>query len=208
MEKENNEKILALAEKFVTETLGSIDSQGKCFAISYPLSLHLENNNFKNSIARGYFKDIFHSHFWLILESDNEIIIDPTKKQFYKNAPLVYIGKKPDDYYHVNDTAFENWIEDVYNSWIIPFHYPDNFEHLDLITLLEINIKAAIIVNNELEKKEIDISNSLKHRIYFSGIFEILNNNYEKLTKFESIKGFANLKLKGRLMFGHPKYHV
>lgn len=197
---EHKEKTLKnLSEKFTTDTLGSIDPQGKCFAISYPLSLHLENKKFENSIVPGHFKDELHPHFWLTIESNKEIIVDPTKKQFCKNAPLVYIGNKPDDYYVRDDTVFENWIEAVYTTWLNPFLFPTFNTHLDINALLEINVKAGTIINNEFEVMKIDINKSLKSKMYFCGIFKILNTKHQnELTEFTKLKGFDNLLSKAR----------
>ena len=195
MEKEELEEVLRLAENFRNATLGSVKPNGKCFSLSYPLSLHLENNNLNNYITAGYFKNVSKSHFWLTLEKNTEIIVDITKDQFYKKAPKVFIGKKPDDYF-ITEIEFEKLIEEVYNAWIIPFKYSENFKDYDIDVLLEINLRAAIILNNELDEKKRDFNISLRSKIYFIGIFEILNIFQDRLEVFENIIGFNELKLK------------
>ncbi len=197
MTTEDYGKILLLAETFTLATLSCENSQGKCFIISCPLSLHLENNGFQNNIYAGHFKDNpLYAHFWLTLE--NEVIIDPTIRQFYDDAPQIYIGKKPDDYTSLENPKFEDWIKGVYTTWINPFRFPDYNTHLDLNLLLEINIKAATFIHNEFQDLGLDINRSLKSREYFRGIFEILNNSQTKLGRFSKLKGFDNLLLKAQ----------
>lgn len=194
MEKDEIKKILVLAERFTKETLGKKDPKDKCFSISYPLSIHLENNGFKNLITQGFFNDT--PHYWLTIENDRNLIIDPTIKQFHKEGPPVFIGYKSNKYCYIADeNTLTDWIDDVYKRWIEPFDKPDESSKIDVDIFLEINIKAAILIYNELEEMKIDINNSEKCKIYFNGIFEILKNCDIKLKKFEKVRGFKNLKL-------------
>lgn len=191
-------KILKLAENFTNDTLGSVDPQGKCFTISFPLSLHLENHGIENSIIPGYFKIASNSHYWLTLENNEEIIIDPTIKQFCENMPSVYFGKKTENYKVEKNEDFEKWIDSVYSIWLNPFKFPLEFPHLDIKILLEVNIKTAVKINNEYEQMKIDINKSLKSKAYFRGIFEILKIHQNELESFLKLKGFDNLVGKAR----------
>ena len=197
---ENNKEILCLVEAFTKDTLGDEKPKGNCFRLSYPLSLYLTNKGHVNSIRTGHYNyKVVNkhnpSHVWLTLDKDPEIIIDITGKQFDENMPLIYRGK-PDEYEEGNIT-----FKEFYDDWLRSFttngffdYIQDPIDKADLSALLKINLKAAIILNNE---KGIDITTSKK---YFSAIYKILCFNWDtiQLFKNELPKDFNVLELKAK----------
>lgn len=199
-----DKKLRELVVEFANSMLGTknIDAnttKQKCFAICYPLSLHLENNNYENSLVFGKYKDET-DHTWLVLEQAKKTIIDPTYNQFYPDKPFVHIGKKPKDYKIFCKDMFTR----AYDSWLCTFlnqngRGQDNFKTtgIDWNESLKITIRAAIILNNEIENLMMDVHKSkIKRRLYFHGIFEILNECQNDLTEFSKINGFDKLILK------------
>ena len=185
---------ISLLSKFFTKTiLQNNDSSRKCYTITYPLSLHLENNGFGNLITKGFFNQT--PHYWITLNEERNIIIDPTKNQFNKNEDIVYIGNKSDEYKFISDEETQpTLIEDVYEIWINPF--VNNISIKEQMAILEINIKAAIFVHNEMIEKKIDINKSQKHLTYFRGIKDIFNNFCDIVNNFKDIDGFECLEIK------------
>ncbi|MDP1801487.1 MAG: hypothetical protein Q8L81_09055 [Bacteroidota bacterium] len=202
-----------LASAFVKSTLGSYIPDGKCFTVSYPLSIHLENNGFKNSLSTGKFK--FGSpeqkdHFWIAFEDEDKTIIDPTIKQFFTEMPDLYIGKRPTEY-TIESTPYESWFKEVYKSWIGNFEFRAQLqllssqEYFDII--LDINVKAAIIINNDIELKNTNMHVSQKLDQYLYGIYCILiNYTDQELTKFRNLLGYD--KLVARLNNEYSKRHI
>lgn len=191
----NFTELLLLSKVFTKTILENNDPSRKCFTTAYPLSLHLENNGFSNLITKGFFNQT--PHYWLTVNQQRDIIIDPTRKQFYKEEDIVYIGKKSDEYIFFSDEETQpNLIEDVYEDWIKLFINPDDFSKIEQEVFLEINTKAAIFIHNELIERKIDINNSQKHLIYFKGISEMFKNSFDKIKKFECLEGFECLELK------------
>jgi hypothetical protein len=211
-------EIEKIAIKFTSNTLGNECPKGKCFTICYPLSLHLINNGVENSIRVGKFKDTIITHFWLNLEDDNETIIDPTIKQFYENMPLVYIGKKPEDYHECPKFCFKSWcktwMERLLNNGSIeqpPYGLPEQIiqqvtkTKLDIKIYLKINYKAAIILNSEIEQMTLkkDFIQSDIFKEYFDYIYEVINCNKNKVLneqlKTSLPKEFDRLLLKAKI---------
>lgn len=205
--KEKKKQIMfLLADNFISNTLGTSSPNGMCFTLSFALSLHLENNGFNNNMIAGIFNagsPKSSAHFWLTLEMDKKNILDPTYRQFYKNKPNLYYGKKPKKY-TIHQVEFNDWFNGSYDIWLAYLMNPFFLQStkFDLKVLLSINLSAAIILNNEIDDLGLDIMQSSKHKAYFSAIDEILikywhsNRGLIMQLKQELPKGFDNLLAK------------
>lgn len=184
-----------LATIFTQNALGKESPKSMCFTTCYPLSLYLNINGIENSIRHGICEN--RRHFWI--EVSDKSIIDPTVKQFKfgENLSNVYLGVKTNNY----DEDFSNteWFFGTYENWLVP--YRDTFNFLsggiefDLKTAFKLNIKSAIILNNEIERLGIELSQSTELHSYFSGIYHIMSrypfrNEYDEC---KNLFGFDRL---------------
>jgi hypothetical protein len=154
-------RISNLAEDFRVKTLNNASPKEMCFTISYPLSLHLINNGIENSMTCGKFID-GRSHYWLTLIDEEKTIIDPTITQFdvYKDKSEVFIGKKPEEF----TVTTGEWFNESYKKWSTPLlndgliypSLPDKnlSPKIDLKLYVGVNLRAAIILNEEIEQME------------------------------------------------------
>lgn len=92
------------ALNFTKKVLGKHQPHNMCFTVSFPLFLHLNNNDFKNTLRIGTFYGSDPAkenvqHFWLMLDDEKLNIIDPTAKQFYPDMEEnILFGPKPKQY--------------------------------------------------------------------------------------------------------------
>ncbi len=204
--KVNKEKIENLVYTFRSKTIGEISPKNTCFHVSYGLHLHLKNNGIENSLRTGTCESI--KHYWINLEHNKEVIIDATIGQFSfaKNIPY-YIGQKPSCYIENLDFSFTDpkYDNNILCMWLSQFIHSRSFIEEGDITksqledLLQINIKSAIIINNEIEENlNIEIKKYKRYSDYFDGIKVLLDNytNEKQIKEFLNIKGFNNLHLK------------
>lgn len=192
------DKIFLISKVFTENILGNINPNCKCFTIAYPLSLHLENKGYRNIITNGYF--INTPHYWLTLKQQRDTIIDPTIKQFCNNNDIVYLGNKSNNYSFIADEETNpSLIEDTYDFWLNPLICNDFLINEYLV----INIRAAILLHNEMIAMNIEIDKSHKYFIYFKGINEIFKHSYNNVKKLEYIPGFDFLKIQLNNVFKH-----
>lgn len=209
----NMKKLENLVFTFTSKTLGESSPNNTCFHVSYGLHLHLKNNGIENSLRKGTCENI--NHYWINLEYNKEVIIDATIGQFSfaKNIPY-YIGQKLSCYIDNLDFNFTDpkYDDNILHMWLSQFIHSISFIEKGDITesqledLLQINIKSAIIINNEIEENpeiEAKAKKYKRYSDYFSGIRELLCNhtNEKQIKEFSNIKGFNNLHLK---VCGHP----
>lgn len=146
--------IKAITDEFTDFILENVEPNNTCFAVCYPLSLHLKNNKITTSIISGHVKGI--PHYILKLDDYVKGIIDPTIKQIYPEMPLVYVGTILQDYLHFRETYFDKIYEQwqyplLHNGWLYPI--PDEKQNqLDIKILLKIIIRTAIILNSEIKQ--------------------------------------------------------
>jgi hypothetical protein len=157
-----------LAENFTRSTLGETDPEHMCFTICYPLHLHLMNNGFNNSLSGGTYQNT--SHYWLDLDDEDKTIVDPTIRQFNKDAPFLFIGKKPTDYPDDSNYNFD----EPYQCWLDGLlgrrpGLPEGFVE----KLISINLKALSILITETDPQI--FSSHLQFKMYYDGILKALH---------------------------------
>ena len=187
-----------LALNFTNRVLDNYKPDNMCFTVSFPLSLHLDNYNFKNTIRAGRFYDGSIKdgtpHFWIKLDSEIENIIDPTAKQFYPNLtePICFM-EKPKYYCELPQSLKKEWFAYSYEKWakgllnheegdksksIIQFQDLQLKKNPDIKTLLEINLRAAAILHTDCEK--LNLAPSILHNKYFSCIYRVIEKFHDK----------------------------
>lgn len=205
----------------------------KCFCISYPLSLYLQINGYHNSLKGGNFKcpinepnlEYPRNHTWIVL--NNGTIVDATIEQFskylsVKKLPLIFSNfetNKIEDYLSVHNhrnwfVALENkdeWLKEALGNFKSCFENPlaylgeENIRKagFDLRDFLRISLKAAIVLNNEIDKRRIDVNHinrtdTKEYLTYFDFICYMLivsNNTGLSLviSEFENNEDYHNL---------------
>lgn len=139
-------QVKELVESFVAKTLYQQSSKKMCFALCYPLSMHLKNNGIENTIRNGYYSGT--PHYWLNLEDENDTIIDPTVRQFDENAEYVFIGMKNQNY---DEKQFN--FDETYDLWKTRYLENDFPPDFNINVFLKITKNAAIILESEFEQK-------------------------------------------------------
>jgi hypothetical protein len=197
------EKILSLSKKYVTAVLENEDAAGFCFTICYTLCLHLYFNGFTTLIKSGIVNGTT-PHYLLTLPDNEEIFIDPTIRQFFKDKDIVHVGEKPQTYGEFEKFDFY----DVYETWLYPLlnnglvkPLPSIIEQkrkfLDLSRLLNVNIRAAALLfcENEKGKPEFNNGNSEMIQLYFAAIDKMIlaNRSNKKLVNSSLHRTFDEL---------------
>lgn len=199
MKKKEIKEILERSKRFTLEILENKNPSCKCFTISLPLSIHLENNGISNLFTSGWFNHNHDQkpHYWLTLNNGSGFIIDSTIRQFNENEDFVFIGIQSEKYIKSTDEEIHpSLFDDVLDEWIKKTTYNNDKFNINQNEFLEINVKAAIFIHNELNEKGIDINNTPKLKYYFEGIFKIFYNNIGKIEKYKNLNGFDSLLLK------------
>ena len=82
-----------ITEDFVSQTYKNEIPDGYSFSLCYPLSVLFSLMDIEHEITIGKSQknNVEVSHFWITLDND-EIILDPTIKQFNQNEASVYLG--------------------------------------------------------------------------------------------------------------------
>lgn len=189
--KEQLAEIHKLATDFTKNTLGDYAPSHMCFTICYPLSLYLQNLGYQNTIVAGRYQNESHPkngthHFWLQLNDDLKIIVDPTIGQFENDQFCVYVDEKPEEFIQFS-LQFEEWFYNSYDLWRekllgieITNPLPEELtkNEIDIVMLLNINLHAATILNSQSQ-----VQNNLHSDIYekyFDCIFQVIRRYYLK----------------------------
>ncbi len=189
--KEQLAEIDKLVTDFTKNSLGDYAPSHMCFTICYPLSLYLLNLGYQNTIAAGRYQKESHPkngtpHFWLQLNDDLKIIVDPTIGQFENDQFCVHVGEKPEEFASFS-LQFEEWFYNSYDLWRakllgIEITNPSAEElaknEIDIVILLNINLSAAAILNSQSQGE-----NNLHSAIYdkyFDCIFQVIRRYYLK----------------------------
>lgn len=192
--KEQLAEIYKLVTDFTKNTLGDFAPSHMCFTICYPLSLYLQNLGYQNTIAAGQYKNESHikngtHHFWLQLNDDLKIIVDPTIGQFENDLFRVHVDEKPKEFIPFPQ-QFQEWFYGDFGSYDIwrrkllgieianPFAEELAKNKIDLVMLLNINLNAAAILNSQNQ-----VQNNLHSDIYekyFDCIFQVIRRYYLK----------------------------
>jgi hypothetical protein len=154
------------AIEFTYNTLGKHKPNQMCYTISYPLSIHLTNNNIKNSIKFGRIEEV--PHYWINLDYVNGFIIDATAKQFDHDIDYVAVER---------DCNFQK----TYEQWSQLLVH-DLFDGLgtSIEPYIRIGVKASIILirDNKLDNnnmKYIDCICLASKRFYGEDLQKLSN---------------------------------
>jgi len=77
---EIKENLKATVARFTEPTIGDESPKNLCFCTCFPLLLFLKTNNINCSLTGGDYNGI--RHFWLTVNGYDNVIIDPTIRQF------------------------------------------------------------------------------------------------------------------------------
>lgn len=205
-------KLQTLVENFKNEIIDDKESvRHKCFCISYPLSLYLQINGYHNSLKGGNFLASLRliSHTWI--ELNNGIIVDLTIEQFsdylsIKDLPFMFLNDFENNNLNTDNhnkwfrplKNNDEWLEKTLNQFIGYFKNLDRYigedsVDIDVRDFLRITIKAAIVLNNEIDRRGIDINdNSEKYLEYFEFISYIIQESFKKPVLFLVLLEFVN----------------
>lgn len=203
-------KIEKLVDKFTADTLGDECPINMCFQVCYPLYLHLLNNDIPNSLRNGACEN--RNHYWLNLEDNDEIIIDPTIRQFVfaKHMPSIHKGMKPScftEHFGFNFTAVyptNAVVANMTDKLLTNFINSDRSkeEGIDLDSLRRIILRAGTIINNEMEALEnkAGFIKTKRHLEYIEAVYVLLckYTTDKQRAEFSDLKGFNNLCLKAK----------
>ncbi len=218
-------KLQTLVKNFKNEIIDDKESvRHKCFCISYPLSLYLHINGYHNSLKGGCFPATTQpiNHTWI--ELNNGTIVDATIEQFseylsVKKLPLIFSNFETNKIeYYLSVHNHRNWFVVLENKdeWLKEAlgNFKSCFENslaylgeenirearFDLRDFLRISLKAAIVLNNEIDRRGIDINdNSEKYLEYFEFISYIIQESFKWeelssiLAEFRSNEDYQNL---------------
>lgn len=189
--KEQFAEISKLVTDFTKDTLGDYAPSHMCFTICYPLSLYLQNLGYQNTIVVGHYQNESHikngtPHFWLQLNDDLKIIVDPTIGQFENNQFCVYVDEKPKEFIPF-PYQFEEWFYTSYDLWKrkllgieitnqLPGELTKN--DIDIVMLLNINLHAATILNSQ-NQAENNLHSDIYEK-YLDCIFQVIRRYYLK----------------------------
>ena len=151
----NNDEIKKIATTFVHSSIKDEIPNGYCFSICFPLSILLSILKIKNKVAVGnaFINKMNVSHFWIKFEAD-DMILDPTIRQFDTSKDLIYLGKISEDeitkqYVELNNIG-EQEFHEIYENWSAPLYEKEdrilrskNFE--DKMNLTNIKIASSFI---------------------------------------------------------------
>ncbi len=178
---ENIRKKVAL---FTEPTIGDECPKHLCFSTCFPLMLFLKINDVNCSLTGGSCMGI--RHFWVTLNEYDNVIIDPTIKQFNPLADPVYIGGLTNDYTPddvlFNETfywAFKFWAEPLLDR---PRSHQEKPKWVEERTNFY-NVKFATILYQEIARKppeKITIHHNRLCKLYFRTIFKFLKLKTEK----------------------------
>ncbi|UAY52730.1 hypothetical protein [Ferruginibacter albus] len=190
--KEQKSQIKALSKTFTDKTLGNSMLRGNCFTVCYPLSIHLHNNGFRNSLVAGKYNDINYintPHYWIKLEDYSKIIVDPTIKQFDENTDAIYVDIKPRTH-TVHSVLDKEQIEGIRGFWIERLlnngaAYVDTMKKppqglYKIDSLLRINLTAASIILTETKQMSLlkGFSKPFLYDEYCEDINKIIQKNW------------------------------
>lgn len=224
-------KLQTLVENFKNEIIDDKESvRHKCFCISYPLSLYLQINGYHNSLKGGCFPATSQpiNHTWI--ELNNGTIVDATIEQFseylsVKKLPFIFLNfetNKIENYLSIHNhkswfVALENkdeWFKEVLGNFKTYFEKPlaffgeENIREMgfDVREFLRISLKAAIIINKEIDKRRIDVNHinrtdTKEYLTYFNFISYMINASNNKdlspvISEFKNNEDYHNLTSK------------
>jgi hypothetical protein len=175
-----NDEIKKIATNFVHTAIKNEIPNGYGFSICFPLSILFSILKINHKIAIGYatMNKMSTSHFWIKLEMD-DLILDPTIRQFDTSKDIIYLGKIMDDeitkqYVESNNIGEEEFYE-IYESWSAPLYEKEDrilrskiFE--DRMNLINIQIAMSFIECIKEYGLEVQILNNELLKLYLKPI--------------------------------------
>ena len=177
-----------ISEDFVSQTYQGQIPDGYCFSLCYPLSVLFTLIDIKHELTFGKSlkNNMEVSHFWITLDN-NEIILDPTIKEFNPIELPVYLGHIQENettskfikIENIGDQAFSQ----TYELWAEPLlqnkplmQLPQALEN----KLISFNVAAAYVLMSYIHKLNLreKLLNSGYAVSYFKPISAVLKNNY------------------------------
>jgi len=169
---------------FIAPTIGEECPKHLCFSACYPLLLFLKINDINCSLTGGDYKGT--RHFWLTVNDYDNIIIDPTIKQFKPLGDPVYIGPLTSDYTSdtnpFNETfywAFKFWAEPILDR---PRSHQEKPKWVEERTNFY-NVKFAMILNQEISRinpEKIIVHHNRLSKLYFRTVLKFLKLKTQK----------------------------
>jgi hypothetical protein len=175
-------EINTLVDKLVKRGIYPADSSGLCFSAAFSLQVFLHIHQIETTLKVGQFNG--QDHFWLMLNSYEDIIIDATLTQFNDANPHVYVGPQSSNpitsQYKECQLDLVGW-HAVYDRWReLILKRPDaiprsnTFEHKAIVYILSIG--AAVLAEYKTRQADLSFANSPLLSLYFDPIFTGLNN--------------------------------
>jgi len=175
---EIKENLKATVARFTEPTIGEECPKNLCFCACFPLSLFLKINNIHCSLTGGDYNGI--RHFWLTVDGYDNVIIDPTIRQFKPQAEPIYIGSMTSEYSpdttSFNETfswAFKFWAEPILDR---PRSHQEKPKWVEERTNFY-NVKFAMMLNQEISQKNpetITMRHNRLCKLYFGTILKFL----------------------------------
>ncbi len=175
---EIKENLKATVARFTEPTIGEECPKNLCFCACFPLLLFLKINDMHCSLTGGDYNGI--RHFWLTVNGYENIIIDPTIRQFKPQVEPIYIGSMTSEYTpdttSFNETflwAFKFWAEPILDR---PRSHQVKPKWVEERTNFY-NVKFAMVLNQEISQKKSETITMFHNRLcklYFGTILKFL----------------------------------
>ena len=175
---EIKENLKATVARFTEPTIGEECPKNLCFCACFPLQLFLKINNIHCSLTGGDYNGI--RHFWLTVDGYDNVIIDPTIRQFKPQAEPIYIGSMTSEY-TPDTTSFNETFSWAFKFWAEPILDRPR-SHQEKPKLVEertnfYNVKFAMMLHQEISQKNpetITMHHNRLCKLYFGTILKFL----------------------------------
>ena len=181
---EIKENLKATVARFTEPTIGEECPKNLCFCACFPLQLFLKINNIQCSLTGGDYNGI--RHFWLTVNGYDNVIIDPTIRQFKPQVEPIYIGSMTSEYTpdttSFNETfswAFKFWAEPILDR---PRSHQEKPKWVEERTNF-FNVKFAMMLHQEISQKNpetITMHHNRLCKLYFGTILKFLKAKTQK----------------------------
>ncbi len=175
---EIKENLKATVARFTEPTIGEECPKNLCFCACFPLLLFLKINDMHCSLTGGDYNGI--RHFWLTVNGYENIIIDPTIRQFKPQVEPIYIGSMTSEY-TPDTTSFNETFSWAFKFWAEPILDRPRSHRVKPKWVEErtnfYNVKFAMILNQEISQKKsetITMFHNRLYKLYFGTILKFL----------------------------------
>ena len=181
---EIKENLKATVARFTEPTIGEECPKNLCFCACFPLQLFLKINNIHCSLTGGDYNGI--RHFWLTVNGYDNVIIDPTIRQFKPQAEPIYIGSMTSEY-SPDTTSFNETFSWAFKFWAEPIldrlrSHQEKPKWVEERTNFY-NLKFAMMLHQEISQKKSETI-TMRHnrlcKLYFGTILKFLKAKTQK----------------------------